>query len=228
MRIRGKEFYFGDEQINNIYGLPDANMKPYEDKGCKLGRWLTDKLCPDREVLWSTMKIRISLHDFTVDKKRKIDLGKSIDKDTNSCRPSTVRLFEEISIEIRVIKELVSRFPTGIGGSSTTLHSCVAQTNYERFLANQQEQGDTISRIERVYSSLAHSHRELRDSHEKIKKREKKRDKFFTKMWKRVKSLWKVLKPKERLPSPRVGDDDEVPATWSNSDDAKIEIDYSG
>lgn len=47
------------------------------------------------------------------------------------------------------------------------------------------------------------SYGKLRASHEKMKKKEKKKDKFFSNMWKRVKGLWKVIKPQDRLPSPR-------------------------
>ncbi|KAF3623054.1 hypothetical protein FXO37_32057 [Capsicum annuum] len=95
-------------------------------------------------------------------KKRKIDLGKSIHKDIDSCRPSTSSPFEEISIEIRAIRELVSGCPLGPRVSSTAGHSYVAQTNYERFLADQMEKGASISRLERSYSTLAQLHKELK------------------------------------------------------------------
>lgn len=52
-------------------------------------------------------------------------------------------------------------------------------------------------------------------------KREKNRDKFFTTMWNGVKWLWKVLKPKERLLSPKDEIDNEVLAAWSDLDDAR-------
>lgn len=41
-------------------------------------------------------------------------------------------------------------------------------------------------------------------------KREKKRDKFSIKMLKGVKNLWEVLKPEERLLSPKAESGDEV------------------
>lgn len=53
-------------------------------------------------------------------KKRKIDLGKSIGDETNSCRPSKLGIFQDILVEIKAIKELVVGFPQGLRESSTT------------------------------------------------------------------------------------------------------------
>lgn len=44
-------------------------------------------------------------------KKRKIDLGKSTYEKTKSCRTSTTSLFEEDSIDLRAIRDLVLGLP---------------------------------------------------------------------------------------------------------------------
>lgn len=113
--------------------------------------------------------------------KRKVDLERSVEDDVDSYRPSTAGPIDEISFDMRVIKELVSKFPQGLGESSTNGHSYVARSNYEKLLKGYKKKGATVANIDRAYSSLAYSHRVLRDSHEKTKK---KKDKFFTKMWK--------------------------------------------
>lgn len=46
-------------------------------------------------------------------KKRKINLCKSIDEDTKSCMPSILGPFEEIMVEIWLIKKLESQLPRG-------------------------------------------------------------------------------------------------------------------
>lgn len=43
--------------------------------------------------------------------KRKIDLGKYIVEESESCKPSTVGPLEGIRVDIRVIKEMVLGFP---------------------------------------------------------------------------------------------------------------------
>lgn len=58
----------------------------------------------------------------------------------------------------------------------------MAQSDYERYFEDQKMQGVNIARLQRAYSFLGESHRELMDSYKKIKKREKKRDKFFIKI----------------------------------------------
>lgn len=47
-------------------------------------------------------------------KKGKVYLGKLVDGDIDSCRPSTDRPFEESS-KMQVVWELMSGFPTGLG-----------------------------------------------------------------------------------------------------------------
>lgn len=39
-------------------------MTQFEAKGYETGSYLVEKLCPRREVLWVTIKLGISLHDF--------------------------------------------------------------------------------------------------------------------------------------------------------------------
>lgn len=51
--------------------------------------------------------------------RRESYLGKFRDEDTDSCRPSTVGTFKEISVESRVIKDLMAGLPTGMGEPST-------------------------------------------------------------------------------------------------------------
>lgn len=48
-----------DEQINEFYGLSDANMTGYEDKNCAPVSWLAERLCPRNEVTWAAIKMRI-------------------------------------------------------------------------------------------------------------------------------------------------------------------------
>lgn len=92
-------------------------------------------------------------------------------------------------------------------------------------------QVDTISKLEKVYSSLVKSHQNLWIEHEKLVTGEKKRDKFFIKKWKGVMGLWKVLKPLDRLPSSQVEIDDEATVEWTdlkeNGDDVEFESESS-
>ena len=37
MKIRSKQVNFGVEQINAVYGLPNANMEKFRAKGCEPG-----------------------------------------------------------------------------------------------------------------------------------------------------------------------------------------------
>lgn len=50
VRIWGKEVYFVAEQINDIYGLSDADMILVEVKSSELGSLLVEKLFLGREV----------------------------------------------------------------------------------------------------------------------------------------------------------------------------------
>lgn len=70
-------------------------------------------------------------------KKKKVNLVKSADDDIDSYWPSIEGLFEKLSSEIKVIRELVPRFPTGPRELSTTRHFYVEQTIYMRFLVDQ-------------------------------------------------------------------------------------------
>ncbi|KAF3628034.1 hypothetical protein FXO38_28453 [Capsicum annuum] len=102
------------------------------------------------------------------------------------------------------MKELVSSLPQGPRKSSTARHSCIALSNYKIYQEEKKKQEATVARLERAYSLLAKSHRDLKESYDNMKNTEKKRDKFFTKIWKRVKGLWKVLKPYDRFTSAQV------------------------
>ncbi|KAF3645625.1 hypothetical protein FXO38_19562 [Capsicum annuum] len=48
-------------------------------------------------------------------KKRKMNSGKSAQQDTDSCRPSSANAFDDISIQIQGVRELLSRLPKGPG-----------------------------------------------------------------------------------------------------------------
>lgn len=50
IKIQGKGVNFRVEEINDIYGLPNANMDKFEEKGCKLGSWMEKRLCLIKEV----------------------------------------------------------------------------------------------------------------------------------------------------------------------------------
>ncbi|KAF3673771.1 hypothetical protein FXO38_05511 [Capsicum annuum] len=56
-------------------------------------------------------------------KKRKINIRKSIIEDSESSRPSTTNPFDDISNEIRTIKDLVSKLPYRQREPSNTCHS---------------------------------------------------------------------------------------------------------
>lgn len=66
--------------------------------------------------------------------KRKVDLGRSVDDNVNSCRQSVIGPIDEISVKMRAIKELVSKPPQEPEESSTIGHSYIAWSDYEKFL----------------------------------------------------------------------------------------------
>ncbi|KAF3634188.1 hypothetical protein FXO37_26620 [Capsicum annuum] len=67
-------------------------------------------------------------------KKKKIELGKLTCEDIESCRSSTASPFEQIGVDLRMIREYVLRFTQGSEGSTTTLHLYVVQRDYEMYL----------------------------------------------------------------------------------------------
>lgn len=67
MRIWGKEVCFDTEQINNVCGFPNIDMRDCEVKDYASGSWLVEKVCPGREVPWTATKTRIILNEFTVE-----------------------------------------------------------------------------------------------------------------------------------------------------------------
>lgn len=66
-------------------------------------------------------------------KMRKSDLGKSTYQELESCRPSIANTFDYISDDIRVIRQLVSIFPQGLGEPSITRHSYVSGVDYDKY-----------------------------------------------------------------------------------------------
>lgn len=77
-------------------------------------------------------------------KKRRIDIGKSVDNDLNSFNPSLAGLFENLSIQIWVVREMVSKLPTRLEESSTSCSSYFSQSDYDSFLHYQRTQEATI------------------------------------------------------------------------------------
>lgn len=65
--IGGKVVEFGARKINDLYEIPNENMANFEAKGCELGSWLAERLCPSKEVSWVATKINISMNDFTAE-----------------------------------------------------------------------------------------------------------------------------------------------------------------
>lgn len=76
----------------------------------------------------------------------------------------------------------MSRVPQVPEESSTTRHSYIAKSGYDGYIAKQKKQSATVAVLEKVYSDLATSHRDLKESSKKMVKREKKRNKFFRKL----------------------------------------------
>ncbi|KAF3679180.1 hypothetical protein FXO38_02872 [Capsicum annuum] len=64
MKIQGKHVHNRDEQINAVYGLPNADMGEFCSKACEPGTWMADILCPGKEIPWATTKRDILTKDF--------------------------------------------------------------------------------------------------------------------------------------------------------------------
>ncbi|KAF3612871.1 hypothetical protein FXO38_36569 [Capsicum annuum] len=112
--------------------------------------------------------------DLGQGKKRKMDSKKSSQHDMGSCRPSSVNPLDNISGQIREVRELVSRLPQGPGEPSTTRHSYMTPSDYDIYCEEQKKQGATIFGLKRAYAALVGSHRDLKKSYMNIVKREKK------------------------------------------------------
>lgn len=67
MMIWGKQVKFGVEKINEIYGLPDADMGQFQEKTYEPRTWMANTLCPGKEVLWVTTKRDILMNKFTIE-----------------------------------------------------------------------------------------------------------------------------------------------------------------
>lgn len=86
---------------------------------------------------WVKLNPYITLHKIrgigvpSQSKKRKVDLSKPTVEEPNYCRPSTTGHLEDIGIDIKAIKELVSGLPQGSGNFSIGRHSFVSQSDYE-------------------------------------------------------------------------------------------------
>lgn len=55
-----------EKQINNIYGLTNANNNDFEAKRYEPGSWIA-RLCPGKEVSWADTKRSTSMNDFTAE-----------------------------------------------------------------------------------------------------------------------------------------------------------------
>lgn len=67
MTIRERQVNFRIEQINEVYGLPNANMEQFHAKACTLGTWMGDILCAGKKVPWATTKRDILMNHFTAE-----------------------------------------------------------------------------------------------------------------------------------------------------------------
>lgn len=107
MRIRGKKVHFGVEKINDVYGLPNVDMRAYETKDCASGSWLVEHLCPGREVLWATMMNVILMTNFISEARIWLSIiCSSVSRTTNLMNVSTMRdqmvacLFNSIPLSV--------------------------------------------------------------------------------------------------------------------------------
>ncbi|KAH0745716.1 hypothetical protein KY285_007373 [Solanum tuberosum] len=116
------------------------------------------------------------------------------------------------------MKDIMTKLSQGPGESSTKSVSYVSQHKFDAYLSNQRKKKAQLANLEKAYTSLAKSHRELSVSHSKMKNHDKSRDKFFTWMWTGVKGLWKMLKTNDPLPTLRSNEDGDALATWSNDE----------
>ncbi|KAF3635074.1 hypothetical protein FXO37_26173 [Capsicum annuum] len=67
MTIKGRQVNFETEQINEVYGILDADMKQFHAKACDPGTWMADILCVGKEVPYATTKKDILMNDFTAE-----------------------------------------------------------------------------------------------------------------------------------------------------------------
>lgn len=153
-------------------------------------------------------------------KRQKVDFGKSMSIKESSTRPLMVGPFESLANELRVVQHLVKNLPQGSSEAYREPHSFIPQKTLDVYLEDHRKKKAQLSCLDKAYANMVKSHSELSRSHDKMKKREDKKDKFFTRMWKGVKGLGKVLKAKEPLLSSRPDQSEDVPAIWSDDDDA--------
>lgn len=83
----------------------------------------------------------------------------------------------------------MSSVPQGPRYPSTTRYLYVSRSNFEKYKENQKKQEATINSLEKDFSYVAESYKNLRIAHEKMVRREKKRDDLFDKIKKGVKGL---------------------------------------
>ncbi|KAF3629780.1 hypothetical protein FXO37_28763 [Capsicum annuum] len=67
MTIWGKKVNFRAEPINEVYGLPNTDIKLFQEKGYELGTWMEHILYLGKEVHWAITKKDILLNDFTAE-----------------------------------------------------------------------------------------------------------------------------------------------------------------
>ncbi|KAF3630217.1 hypothetical protein FXO38_27286 [Capsicum annuum] len=66
LMIPVKQVNLGTERINDMYGLPNLDMKQFHTKSYEPGTWMENILCPGKDIPWATTKGDILMNDFTV------------------------------------------------------------------------------------------------------------------------------------------------------------------
>lgn len=64
MMIQENKVHSGAEQVNDVYVISNANMDEFNKKSYNTGTWMSNILCPDREVSRAATKIGISINNL--------------------------------------------------------------------------------------------------------------------------------------------------------------------
>lgn len=96
-------------------------------------------------------------------------------KRTRTCNPSLANDFDRISFQIQWVSELLSKLHMGPGQPSTADHPYISHMYYKKYIVEHKKHGAIIAYLERAYSALASSHRDLKESYKKMVKSEKKK-----------------------------------------------------
>ncbi|KAG5586509.1 hypothetical protein H5410_046943 [Solanum commersonii] len=125
---------YGPEKINALYGLLDHNIEAFKAKDCKSGTWIASKLCVGNNVPWATTKLckwaevevylggtqnqifplKMQAEGTMVKiKKRKIDVGKSVQVEEDFPIPTILGPYESLASELKNGKEIMTKLPQG-------------------------------------------------------------------------------------------------------------------